>query len=269
MNKFKKMKKLNLLLIAIGLIFSVQTFAQVKFGVKAGGNLCNMKFDIDRDYGDEPDTKTKLGFHIGLISDIPLFKNTLSLQPAIQYSNKGFSYDYEKMLDDGFDDYGVDMDDYEGYARANYNYIDIPINLVYKTSGFQISAGPYFAIGLSGSFKHDFSFEADGEDFDSDDFFDEDSYKLKPVFGKVDDNTYEDYLDDEDIMELYRAFDFGLNLGVGYQVKNILFNAGYSFGSGNMTPKFDADDYNMDEDYTENVIQKNRVLSFSVSYFFN
>ena len=263
------MKRFKLLLIVVGLIFSVQTFAQVKFGIKAGGNLCNMKFDIDRDYADEPDTKTKMGFHIGLITDIPLLESTLSLQPALLFSNKGYSVDFEKMLDDEFDDIGVDMDDFEGYLRLNYNYIELPVNLVYKNSGFQISAGPYFAVGIGGNLKHDFSFEADGEDFDSDDLFDEDSYKLQPVFGKVDDDKYEDFLDDEDVIELYRAFDFGLNLGVGYQVKSVLFNVGYSFGLTNLTPKYDADDYDMDEDYTENVIQKNRVFTFSVSYFFN
>jgi len=263
------MKNIKLLLIVVGLLFSTLTFAQIKIGIKVGGNLNNMKFDIDRDYGDEPETKSKIGFHIGVITDITLLENTLSLQPALLFSNKGYSLDMKEMLDDEFDDYGVDMDDYKGYARMNYNYIELPINLVYKNSGFQISAGPYFAIGIGGSFKHDFSFEADGEDFDSDDFFDEDSYKIQPVFGKVDDNIYEDYLDDEDVIELYRAFDFGLNLGVGYQVKNVLFNIGYSFGLTNLTPEYDADDYDMDEDYTENVIQKNRVLTFSVSYFFN
>jgi len=263
------MKRIKLLLIVVGLIFSVQTFAQVKFGIKAGGNVCNMKFDVDKDYGGDPETKAKMGFHIGLITDIPLLENTLSLQPALLYSNKGYSLDMEEMLDDEFDDYGIDMDDYEGYARMNYNYIELPINLVYKNSGFQVSAGPYFAIGIGGSFKHDFSFEADGEDFDSDDLFDEDSYKLQAVFGEVDDDMYEDFLDDEDVIELYRAFDFGLNLGIGYQVKSVLFNVGYSFGLSNLTPKYDADDYDMDEDYTENVIQKNRVFTFSVSYFFN
>ncbi len=264
------MKRFKLLLIVVGLIFSIhQTFAQVKFGIKAGGNVCNMKIDIDNDIGDEPETKAKMGFHIGLITDIPLLENTLSLQPALLYSNKGYSLDVEKILDDVYDDIGMDMDDYEGYARINYNYIELPINLVYKNRGFQVSAGPYFAIGISGSYKHDFSFELDGEDFDSDDYYDEDSYKLQPVFGKVDDDMYEDSLDDEDVWDLYRAFDFGLNLGIGYQVKSILFNVGYSFGLGNLTPKYDADDYDMDEDYTEGVIKKNRVFTFSVSFFFN
>jgi hypothetical protein len=263
------MKRLIFPLIVVGLIFSVQTFAQVKFGIKAGGNVCNMKFDIDSEYGDEPETKVKMGFHIGLITDISLIENTLSLQPSLLFSNKGFSYDFEEILDDGFDDEGIDMDDYEGYARMNYNYIELPINIVYKNSGFQVSAGPYFAIGIGGKYKHDFSFEADGVDFDSDDFYDEDTYKLESVFGKVDDDRYEDFLDDDDVFDLYRAFDFGLNFGIGYQVKSVLFNVGYSFGLGNLTPKFDADDYDMDEDATKGYIQKNRVFTFSVSYFIN
>lgn len=263
------MKRLIFPLIVVGLIFSVQTFAQVKFGIKAGGNVCNMKIDIDSEYGDEPETKVKMGFHIGLITDISLIENTLSLQPALLYSNKGYSVDFEKMLDDAFDDEGMDMDDYEGFARMNYNYIELPIYLVYKNSGFQVSAGPYVAIGIGGRFKHDFSYEVDGMDFESDDLFDEDTYKLESVFGKVDDDRYEDYLDDDDVFDLYRAFDFGLNFGIGYQVKSVLFNVGYSFGLGNLTPKYDADDYDMDEDYTKGVIQKNRVFTFSVSYFIN
>lgn len=263
------MKRFTFIMIVVGLFFSVQSFSQVKFGFKAGGNVCNMKFDIDSEYGDEPETKVKMGFHIGLITDISFIENTLSLQPSLLFSNKGFSYDFEEMLDDAFDDEGMDMDDYEGYARMKYNYIELPINLVYKNSGFQVSAGPYVAIGIGGRFKHDFSYEVDGMDFESDDFYDEDTYKLESVFGKVDDDRYEDYLDDDDVYDLYRAFDFGLNFGIGYQVKSVLFNVGYSVGLGNLTPKYDADDYDMDEDATKGYIQKNRVFTFSVSYFIN
>lgn len=263
------MKKFRLVLIFAGILISTTAFSQVSIGFKAGGNLNNMYFDVDNDYGDEPETKFKLGFHAGIISDIPLVQETLSLQPALLFSNKGYSVDFEEMLDDELQDQGVDMDDYEGYVRLNYNYFELPINLVYNNSGFQIFAGPYFALGVGGSMKHDFSFEADGEDFDSDDFFEEDSYKIKAVYGEVDDDMFEDYLDDEDVWDLYRAFDFGLNIGVGYQVNSLLFNVGYSFGLTNLTPKYDADDYDMDEDFTENVIQKNRVITFSLAYFLN
>jgi hypothetical protein len=258
----------SLLFIALTIIVA-QASAQVQFGVKFGGNVCNMKFDIDRDYGDEPETKAKMGYHLGLITDIELIEETLSLQPALLYSNKGYSVDFEKILKDEADDYNVDIDDYKGYWRYNYNYIELPINVVYKYKGLQLSAGPYVAFGIWGQMRVDFSFKVDGERVDSKDIFDEDKYKLQPVWGKVDDNKYDDFLDDDDVAELWRAIDAGLNLGIGYQVNNILFNIGYSFGLVNMTPVYDADDYDMDEDVSENIKQKNRVFSFSMSVFFN
>lgn len=252
-------------LFLIGMLFSVQSFSQIKIGAKAGLNLSNVMFDIDSDYGDEPETKTKVGYQIGLTADISLVENTLSLQPSLLFANKGLSVDVEKTYEDFFND----IDDYEGYLRLNYNYIEMPINVAYKIKGFQLVAGPYLAFGVGGNLKHDFSFEADGVDYDSDDIYDEDSYKLKPVFGKVDDDDYDDFIDDDDLIDLYRAFDLGLNLGVGYQIDNILINAGYSFGFVNMTPNYDADDYDLDEDYTEGTVLKNRVFTLSVSYFFN
>ncbi len=206
---------------------------------------------------------------MGLVADITLSPKTLSLQPALLYSNKGFGVDYEKMLDESFDDLGLDMDDFEGYARLSYGYIEIPINLVYKSEGLQVSAGPYVAVGVGGTFKHDFTFEVDGEDYDSNFFFEKDSYALKPVFGKVNDDDFKNFVLDEDTYDLFRALDYGLNFGIGYQVNNLLFNIGYSIGLNNLTPNFDADSYGVDEEFTEGVVQKNRLFTFSTSYFFN
>ncbi|MDC0584486.1 PorT family protein [Bacteroidales bacterium] len=238
--------------------------------MKVGANVDNMEFDIDHDFGDEPETKSKLGFHIGFITDISLIENTLSIQPALLYSNKGYSFDMEKMLEDELDQYDLNMKNYEGYVKVNYDYIELPINFVCKNGGFQVSAGPYFAIGIGGAFKSNFSFIVDGEKYDEDDFFEEDSYILQPVLGEVDDDMIENYFeDDDDVYELYCAYDFGFNFGVGYQVKSILFNVGYSLGLANLTPEYDTEDYDYYEDYTENVIQKNSVLTFSTSYFFN
>lgn len=263
------MKRLKLFLIVIGQILSVQSYAQIDLGFKAGVNMCNMMSDIDRDYGDEPETKIKLGFHFGLTADVPLVENTLSIQPALLFSNKGYSVDFEKMLEEEADESGVDIDDFKGHVRSNYNYIEMPVNVVFKYQSLQFFTGPYFALGIGGNFVNDFSFKADGVKMDNDDFFEEDSYKIKPVIGVVDDNDYDDYLDDDEVIDLYRALDYGFNFGIGYQVENIVFNVGYSIGLGNLTPRYDANDYDMDEDYTENVIQKHRIFNFSVSYFLN
>ena len=116
------MKTTKLLLIVVGLIFSVQTFAQVKIGIKAGGNVCHMKFDIAKDLGGEPETKAKMGFHIGLITDIPLLENTFSLQPALLYSNKGYSFDMEEILDDEFAGSDIDIDDYKSGIMVRLNF---------------------------------------------------------------------------------------------------------------------------------------------------
>ncbi|MBK8806712.1 MAG: outer membrane beta-barrel protein [Bacteroidales bacterium] len=259
------MNRFYLLLIFIVFVFSRQAFAQVKFGIKAGGNLSTIKFDIDKSYGTAYVSKFKGGFHVGIITDISLLENTLSLQPALLYSKKGCSIDYEKTMEEFFKYYGLNLDvsNYKGYFVINYNYIEVPINFVYKKSGFQILAGPYFVIGLSGSSKQDFSYEVFGKEYDSEDFFDKKSYTLKPVFGKFEYDELEMYLDKFNTDGLFRAFDFGINFGVGYQLNKVLFNVNYSLGLVNCVPKF------TDETIPVIDIRKNRVLNFSVSYFFN
>ncbi len=262
------MKKLSLLIIVVGLLFSFQSFAQMRIGIKAGGNLSKMTFNIDEDVAHEPATKSKIGYHFGIITDIVLLKNKLSLQPELLYSNKGFSIDLTKELDDIYENSKIE--NIEGSARFNYNYIELPINFVYKNSGFQISFGPYVALGISGKYNQDFSFTRDGKEMEASDvFYEEDSYELKPVFGEVGNDTYKDFLNNDEILHLYRALDYGVNLGIGYQIEKVLLTASYSFGLNNLTPEYNADDYHMDEDYTNGFVQKNRVFSFSVSLFFN
>jgi hypothetical protein len=252
------------------LLAAIQSYSQVKVGIKLGGNLGRMYFDIDRDYGGEFEIKSKMGFHAGLVGDIPILEEKLSVQPSVLYSNKGYSYDLEELIEDMLDDEGViaDIDDVEGYIRMNYNYIEVPINLVYKYKGLELGAGPYIAFGLWGKMRNDFSFEINDEEVESEDVFEEEKYDIDAVWGVVDDDRFEDFFDDEDVIDLFRAFDAGINLSVGYRLNKTLFNVGYSIGLVNMTPVYDADEFDVDEDFTENYIQKNRVFTFSVSTFF-
>ncbi len=263
------MKRFKILLIVCGLIFTLPSVAQVGFGFKAGANLSNMSFDIDSKYGEAPDTKLRLGLHAGIILDFPLSGNSFSFQPSVLYSSKGYSIDYEKMIEEELNANGMQLDEYEGYARMSYNYIEFPLNFVYKTDGFQIGIGPYVAVGIGGKFNHDFTVTSDGTKLESKDIFEKESFDIKPVSGKVDDEAFGDYLDDEDVLDLYRSFDYGFNLGLGYQVSSVLFNAGYSFGLGNVTPDYDAKSYDLDEDYTKGNLLNNRVITFSVSVFIN
>lgn len=237
------MKCLTKFLVIIGLVtFSLQTQAQVKFGLKAGMNVNNISQNFkESDW--EFETKMRLAYHFGATIDYGL-SDALSLQSGLLFTSKGFSYDLEEDLDDG--------ETVDGYYRAIFNYLEIPINFAYKINDFQIYAGPYLAIGIGGKNKWDLTYKYDGDEYSE-----SDEYNFKPVFGEVGEGDLDD---DEDA---YSALDYGLNLGVGYQTGPILINAGYSLGLGNLTPAYEGDD----DDRGDYKIS-NRVISLSVSYFF-
>ncbi|GEM_PF-832399 len=260
----------NTLFFAFILLCSSTSMAQVKLGIRAGGNLNTMRFDFDENYGDEPHTKLKAGFHAGIVADIILVPKLLSLQPSLLFNNKGYSFDFEKSLQNQYDNLGldVDIDNFEGYVRLNYNYIELPMNVVLKTDRLRFMAGPYVAVGIGGSFSHDFSFELDGEEIDGSDIYEKGSYDLKPVFGTVDDDDFQDFVEDDDVIELFRAFDYGVNAGIGYQFLNVLFSVNYSIGLSNLVPNYDTRWATFDSEYDENVVQNNRVITGSVTVFF-
>jgi Outer membrane protein beta-barrel domain len=111
--------------------------AQIRFGPKVGLNLSKMTL---KNSGIAADPKTLVGFHIGVISEIPL-KGNFVLQPALLYSSKGSKYSFmgeEESISPGF--------------------LEIPVNATYKfdlgNMKFFLNAGPYFAYGISGKIKY-------------------------------------------------------------------------------------------------------------------
>jgi hypothetical protein len=245
------MKKLNLLfslLILVAFTFSAK--AQVEFGIKAGANFSNISMDFkDSDW--EMATKIKPAFHFGVTADVP-FSDNFSFQPGLLYSSKGFSYDMEEFIETFFGDLPEEAS-IDGYARATYNYLEVPLNFAFKTNGLQIFAGPYVAMGLSGKQKYDLTVSYMGvSDSDTDEM------KLKPVFGEVKEG---DLGEDEDA---FSALDYGINAGVGYRVGPVLIQAGYSLGLGNMNPAYEGGSDSDRDDYKIT----NRVITLSASYYF-
>ena len=231
------MKSIIKTLVIIGLIaFSLQTQAQVKFGVKAGLNVNNINQNFKESDWEEK-TNMRIGYHIGATVDFGL-SDVISLQSGLLLSSKGFSWDVKEGWGD----------DTKGYDRAIFNYLEIPVNFIYKFNDFQVFAGPYLAVGIGGKNKWDVTWD-DGSDADY--------YKFIPVFGKAKDD---DIGDEEDP---YNALDFGFNFGVGYQVGPVLLNLGYSLGFVNMTV-----DYEGGSDDRDDFKVTNRVITLSASYFF-
>lgn len=239
-------RKILVLLFLVSPIFALaqkdKPGAKVKFAMKAGLNLNYMKYK-DKDLDTSEASNLKLGYNVGATVDFG-FTKVISFQMGLFFNSKGQSLDLDNI------EY---FEKVEGYSRTSLNYIEIPMNFVYKFKRFQVYTGPYFAIGVGGKNKYDYTYTYNNEVTTQ-----KGEFRLKPVFGVVGEG---DLGDDEGG---YYGLDYGLNFGIGYQVGNILFNAGYSLGLGNITPDYEGSQNN----FRKNNPVYNRLINFSVSYFF-
>ena len=104
----------------------------VTFGLRAGANIAWTQFDEDYD-----DVGMVPSFHVGISMDIP-FSDNFYLNTALLYSGKGYKYDKVE--------------------KASAQYLDLPVQLSLRfgdidETQFQVNAGPYVAMGLSGTIK--------------------------------------------------------------------------------------------------------------------
>lgn len=219
----KKFTKISLLVIAFtAIIFNANAQTdckKIKFGVKAGLNLANIAQNF-KNSEEESDTKNLVGFSFGGIVKYEL-NEKMEIQSGLMLSRKGCKTDYKDEWESSED-------------KMKVTWLEIPFNLAYKINNFQIYAGPYMAFGLSGKYESE---ESEGDNTIS--------YSNDLKFGNS---------DSDDI----KGFDYGLNLGLGYQTGNLLFNAGYSIGLVNLNSDDSNNDYKI----------SNRVINLSVSYFF-
>ena len=172
-----KNRLLSILLILV--LSTSYAFAQEKgkmsFGILGGVNFQNLNGKLSS--GDKLENDMLLGFHGGVNVQIPIAPE-FYFQPGLMFANKGAKNTYTFL--------GNEITD-----EIKLNYIEVPLNLVYKGAlgnGFvMLGFGPYVAYGISG----------------------------KQVFeGK--DVTYEKGVD-------YNALDAGANIFVGFEMASGIF----------------------------------------------
>ncbi|TAE74996.1 MAG: PorT family protein [Bacteroidetes bacterium] len=186
------MKKLFLAaLAAFTISFVAQAQDESKFSLDArvGLNLASTTSKVQA-----PTSKTMLlGLNLGVYANYNLAP-TFALQAGLVYSGKGESTKSDFIK-----------------GSTTLNYLEIPINAVYKIpAGEQlkivINAGPYLAYALNGKYKASGS----GFDFNENVEFGSDAGKLKRT-------------------------DFGLNVGAGVEITDkILINLNYGLGLTNL-----------------------------------
>lgn len=181
---------------------STNSIAQNSFGIQGGATFANQKLSGG---GFNISGEIKVGLTFGVLSTIGISKN-FAFRPELNFTQKGSRSSAAN-----------------GGGSENLNYIELPLNFVYRMSkdntGFFIGAGPSVAFGISGKSK------SDGED------------DVKIKFGNG---------DDADL----KALDFGAGAVAGYQLKGGFFvSANYNLGLSNLAPGSDIGDFKARNNY--------------------
>lgn len=211
------MKRKALLTLAAILAFGITAGAQ-GLGVNAGVNFFNQTMKSNGNKVD--DLKMLTGFHIGVDYEIGVAPD-FYFAPGLVFATKG-----AKIQEDFLGE--------EYTSKWGLNYLEVPLNLVYKpvlgTGNLIVNFGPYLGYGIGGKVKAEFG----DEDFEED-----------INFGSGEDDDF-------------KPFDMGANIGFGYQLgMGLSFKLNAQLGLINILPEGDSD----------NLI-KNNGFAFSVGYRF-
>lgn len=187
-------------------VFTVSQAQNSSAILKAGVNIANVSINDD---GGVNDAKSLTSFQVGIVGDLRL-TSFLSLQPGLLFTGKGTKTQ------------SGDEDDVTFYrATTNPYYIEVPVNLVFKTPTgpvkFFAGAGPYLAVGIAGKNKVRGSFL--GSDFNSE----------SKIEWSDDDPTTLDYEEGAGFGVMKR-FDYGLNGLVGIETSSLVISANYGLG---------------------------------------
>lgn len=244
------MKVISKLIATIVLLLCVfNTSAQIDFGLKAGVNWSTTiqkyaESDLESNFQYKP------GFCVGVISNYK-FSDKISVQTGVVFTSKGNKIDEYSTTN--VDEHEVNI---HHKVINTYNYIEIPLDLVYNHKSYQFYIGSYFAFGLDGTASGEVKYKY----FDGTEFVDKIHGSYKAFLRKVD-------LTELDVNDAaFYGMDIGLKIGLGIKLMNdaAVINAEYSMGLSNVNAKYDRPTSVTRADNKDS----NRVVTLSFTYFF-
>ncbi|MER3499537.1 MAG: hypothetical protein C4308_13380, partial [Chitinophagaceae bacterium] len=204
--------------LLLAVIFSATlSQAQIKIAIVGGGHSSTIKESNDLPGWDSLSNnyKGRTGFHFGFIADLKLGEFPLHFQPGVIYYNKGRKYSGV------WDTTIVEVDTvyttvYTDIRRQFLNYIDIPLNIVYKLNAgkrakFMLGAGPYLSFFYNGKEKRE------QNTLNVDNSFISEETKDLPVGNK---------------RGQYKTFDYGINALAGIEIGRVFLTLNYNRGLG-------------------------------------
>ena len=217
------MKMLTTILLGALLLQALPSLAQFSMTVKAGASLTNASLDKDMSQiTGKLSYHSKGGFMAGIAVGMPLGGERFSLQPELLFHQKGYVSNYSSSGESS--KYSITL-----------NYLDLPVMARVHFGSVRLSAGPYFALGISGKYKGSNTYGGQTQERKGDVKFD------KEPSGYIGSDIY------------YNAFDFGLAAGAGVNIRSIVIDL--RFGLGLLDIKY--------RNFTENPVM-NRSLQLTI-----
>jgi outer membrane protein OmpA-like peptidoglycan-associated protein len=152
-----------LLVVVLTISSFFVSHSQIRFGILGGGQTAKILEENDLpDFAEySKGYSSRTGVHFGFIADVP-FSPKVSFQLSIMIQTKGrkhyFSHDSTVVFERPNLPDSIVETTYEERQRQFINYIDIPLNIVYKLplgkkAKFIIGGGPYLSLFYTGSDK--------------------------------------------------------------------------------------------------------------------
>jgi outer membrane protein OmpA-like peptidoglycan-associated protein len=209
------MKAISLLIVAL-MANTFISHSQLRIAILGGAHQADVKETNQLPNFDEykKGYSTRTGVRFGFLADLPFSANSpLSFQPGVIYMNRGRKF-ADSIL-------GGSVDVYQN-AKQFVNYIDIPLNLVYKMklggkTKLIIGAGPYASFFYNGRESR--------ETFGPNSFFELEETEDLPV-GDGPGN--------------YKVFNYGVNGLLGLEFGRVFLTANYTKGLNDF---YEAENY--------------------------
>lgn len=240
MSQSSENKKLNMkfkILSLFAVLLATGSVMAQSVHIKAGLNLANISIS---DNGSVDDAKKLTSFQVGLVGDIPLGSEMISLQPGILYTGKGSKTQSGSSTSSTY-----------SIQTFNPKYVEIPANVVFKVPFSKYGrvfagAGPYLGIGVAGKNKVEGSFAGV-------------AYSGEKAIKFSNDDPTTTSEDEGAGYGIMRRFDYGLNGIAGIETSNTVFSVNYGYGLAKLQSGTNS---------ASSDINKHRVLSFSVGFKF-
>jgi len=199
------MKKLMVLALSAGLFTTAKS---QKVYLQGGVNLANISTSTS---GATQKNNMLTTFNVGIMG-----RSNVSEPIALE---AGFLLDGRGSKADTYTTASTD----DNYVKTKFNplYLEIPVNLIVRLpleskSNIFVNAGPYIAMGIGGKSKVETKFLGVVSKSSTDIEFNNDN----PSTSQQEDASY----------DKLKRFDYGVNLGAGFDLGKILLKANYGLG---------------------------------------